>query len=755
MKWNIVQNTTSTFESILSKLSNVQRADDGFSSRCPSHDDHKNSLSLEITSDGIILMKCFAGCEIEAISRSLGITQKDLFPAASPPRKKDRYPGPWLWKEMGLLEDIYDYVDESGVLLFQVLKSNDKEFKQRRPDPKSKGGWNYKLNGTRRVLYRLPELNKRIENGLSVFLVEGEKDCDNVRNLGLCSTTSSGGAGNWNTDYTEVLSKAKEVFIIPDNDPAGKKLAWDVKSLLPNAVVVELPGLPNKGDVSDWIETGGTAEELKLLAAEAQKNPLECPEEFKQNPVKKIDQRKVLTSKAPLPIARMLLKEKFTDKKGRLTIRRYNDQFYRFKGASYERYEDEDLKAVLYAFLDKLFISKKNAYEPFNPKIQDLKEIKSALGALDCLVDRKHSLPVWLGPGYELEPHKVAVLNDGLLDLEIRELYPPNPDFFNVNSLPVSFDKNFGEPLEWLRFLGQLWPNDPESIKCLQEIFGYLLCSDTRQQKIFLICGPRRAGKGIIAKILEKLIGSDNICAPKLSRMDQNFASQTFIEKSLAIFSDARVSGRSDDISVVEDLLTISGNDTVNIHRKHKTDWIGRLGTRFLLFSNEIPQLRDSSGALAGRLIALELKNSFYGKEDLDLIVKLSDEIPGILNWSVDGWGSLENRGYFVQPRSGSELLQDFEGLSSPIAQFVNDRCILHCDNYVSSKALFDSWVSWCDETGIKIQGTTQQLGRNLKAAFPGLGTPKMRKKVRCYLGIALKHEKCRSEKDRDDRDLL
>jgi 5S rRNA maturation endonuclease (ribonuclease M5) len=169
-----------------------------------------------------------------------------------------------------LIPTAYDYRDEKGELLYQVCRMNPKGFFQRRPDGNS--GWVNRLDGVHRVLYRLPELLSADEQK-TVYLCEGEKDCDALRKLGLVATTNSGGAEKWSDDYSEAL-RGRDVVILPDNDEAGKRHATQVaKSLNGIAAsikVVELPELSEHGDVSDWLAAGGTVEQLAVMVDEAE-----------------------------------------------------------------------------------------------------------------------------------------------------------------------------------------------------------------------------------------------------------------------------------------------------------------------------------------------------------------------------------------------------------------------------------------------------------------------------------------------------
>src|SRR5205823_5393204 len=128
--------------------------------------------------------------------------------------------------------------------------------------------------------------------------------------------------------------------------------------------------------------------------------------------------------------------------------------------------------------------------------------------------------------------------------------------------------------------LSSVWPDDPEAIGTLQEWFGYLLTPDTRQQKILFMVGPRRGGKGTVARVLRELVGADNLAGPTLGSLATNFGLSSLLGKSVAVISDARMSGRTDSAAVTERLLSISGEDTLTIDRKHRDPLTVKLPTR-------------------------------------------------------------------------------------------------------------------------------------------------------------------------------
>jgi hypothetical protein len=278
---NIIPENTKLFN-ILSRLEGVKRCGNGWQAHCPAHDDRKQSLHVSEGKDGRVLVHCHAGCSVDDVCAAVGLGTKDLFPE---PERKRKQAGP------GEVIATYDYKDASGKLLFQVCRTADKRFFQRRPD--GKGGWVNGLSNIKPVLYRLPEVLQAVQRGDTVFIPEGEKDVDNLARLGLTATTSPMGAGKWRDYYSDWLKSANCV-ILPDNDEPGRKHAEQVaRSLTARGCrvrVVELPGLPPKGDVSDWLAAGGGKDELLRLAAEAPE--WEPSKQAKREKAKKEDERK-------------------------------------------------------------------------------------------------------------------------------------------------------------------------------------------------------------------------------------------------------------------------------------------------------------------------------------------------------------------------------------------------------------------------------------------------------------------------------
>lgn len=231
---------------VLHALQGVKRSGDGWTARCPAHDDKRNSLSVKEGDGGRVLLYCYAGCSFQEINTALGIRNNGSRSFVA----------------------TYDYRDERGELLFQSVRLEPKGFFQRRAEGTE---WSNNLNGVRRVIYRLPELLAAPPDEM-VCVVEGEKDADRLASLGLVATTNAGGAGKWRDEYSQLLL-GRKVVILPDNDEPGakhaEKVAQSLRGVASCVCILALPNLPPKGDVSDWLDAGGTVEELRRLIENA------------------------------------------------------------------------------------------------------------------------------------------------------------------------------------------------------------------------------------------------------------------------------------------------------------------------------------------------------------------------------------------------------------------------------------------------------------------------------------------------------
>jgi len=229
----------------------------GYKARCPVHGDHDPSLSIDPGDQGVVLKCRSKACPVEDILAAVGLTTRDLFyvPRDAPAKPQGR----------ATIVATYAYTDATGTVLYEAVRFAPKDFRQRQPD--GKGGWTWSMQGVRRVPYALD----RLQGEELVYVVEGEKDAEALWGLGIPATTNIGGAGKWTPECSAALVEAgcKYVAVLPDNDPpglaSGRQVADDCTKAGLVVKLVPLPGLPPKGDVSDYLATHTKAELVAVV----------------------------------------------------------------------------------------------------------------------------------------------------------------------------------------------------------------------------------------------------------------------------------------------------------------------------------------------------------------------------------------------------------------------------------------------------------------------------------------------------------
>ena len=426
----------------------------------------------------------------------------------------------------------------------------------------------------------------------------------------------------------------------------------------------------------------------------------------------------IILDQGALNHARTFLDSLYSSEEGYKLVH-YSQDFYLYVGTHYEVVEEATIRSKLYTFLDKCKRSgKKGELVPFHPSPAS---VSAAMDAVKSLIHLQNHIntkpPIWLESYVDSNPQAADLisLKNGLFHLKDYLVLPHSLGFFTPNSLPFVYSQASECP-QWMKFLSSVWEDDQESIDCLQEIFGYILSGDTRQQKFFNIIGPRRSGKGTINKILVALLGQHNTVAPQLEELCDTFGLQPWLGKLLASFTDARAPERNRS-AVVSQLLRIVGGDTVTVNRKNKESWSGYLPTRIMIYSNEVLQLTENSNALTGRMLVLKMTKSFYDHEDTDLSVKLEKELSGIFNWAMEGLKRrLARGGHFVQTQSGRSLLELMAELGNPIQTFVEDALEFDATGVVSKDDVFTCYKRWAVKKSI-LPGTELAFKRRFLAA--------------------------------------
>ncbi|MEM9064027.1 MAG: phage/plasmid primase, P4 family [Planctomycetota bacterium] len=717
----------STLDRIASRIEDVTWSPDGtfIRGRCPvpGHDDQRPSFWAGVCGDRVHV-KCHAGCSRGKVLAALGLTESDL---GSFPGVRDDYVNAW------------PYEDEDGDIAYWVVRYPNKHFAIERTTPEGRVDG---LGGTDRIPFNLRGI-MRADHAETVFFVEGEKDAENINDLGGVATTTLGGASSPHlTDLSNLMGR--RVCIVPDHDIAGFRYAMTVFEQLQRAGVASvsillLDGLENKQDVSDWLEAGHTLDELLVLAS-SKAGGLDVLAEY----ITGEGDERVSDPRDVLQLSLGFLNAKYT-LRGDPTLVYYAGDFYAYTEGSYRVIESAHIEKELYLYLAKLKVASKVKGGPARTLLKpDKALIERVRHALSRLRHREidRGTHEWLDARSASVPAKQLLpARNGLVDVQSGMLVPATPQFFCTYHAPMDYDPGAGPPTAWFDFLDDIFDGDTQQMGVLQEFIGLCLTPDVRFHKMLLIVGPPRSGKGTIARVIRGLLGNQSVKGPTLSSLGGEFGLAPLLNAILAIISDARIQRGAAVGQIAERLLSISGEDALTVNRKFKETITVTLQSRLIIMSNELPRLQDSSGALAQRFIVLSLKKSFLGKEDTRLTDRLLADLPGILIWAMEGRRRLYERGKFIQPRAGEEALGMLTELASPVSTFVKECCDLTDGAETSVTDLHGSYRAWCERVGIDHPTPVQTFGRDLLAAHPEVSVSQRGSKesrYRVYRGVRL-----------------
>ena len=559
-----------------------------------------------------------------------------------------------------------------------------------------------------------------------VVVVEGGSDTAAGLSLGLPTIGRPSATGG--VELLKSLLLGRHAAIIGENDQAGRTGAGKVADALVDVCPSVRVAYPPEGvkDLRSWLRSGGTREDV--LAA------IDATGDLVQEQAASIVERV-----EGIPLAENFLNANL-DGMGQPLLRRWRGDWYLFRGSRYSPATDEAVGAAIWRHLETLQTLKKASIVPVKVSQHLVNEVKAALPSRGIFIDDQVEAPLWLDGRNEPNPLDCVSCSNGLLELPAGKLHQHGPEYFSLNGVDYDYDPNAPEPETWLRFLNDLWPDDPASIFTLQQWMGYCLTPDTRHQKSLLLVGPKRSGKGTIARIMSAVLGPANVCAPTLAGLASNFGLSALMGKLLAIISDARLSTRTDQVIVAERVLSITGEDPITIDRKHRDPITVKFPTRIMLLSNELPRVNDSSGAFASRFVILKMERSWYGNEDPNLADKILENRAGILNWAIQGHRDLVEAGRFVQPETGADVVRELEDLGSPVGAFVDERCQVGPGHQVPATTLWQDWSLWCEGQSCD-RGNMQTFARDLRAVVPGLQVTQRRidgARPRVYQGVTL-----------------
>lgn len=376
--------------------------------------------------------------------------------------------------------------------------------------------------------------------------------------------------------------------------------------------------------------------------------------------------------------------------------------------------------------------NKQNVYELkwWNPDSRSLGEVEKALTSLLASPDsatHAHELADLFGTRHDVYPRakQWVLCRNGVLDVATGQVQKVTPLWFSLTRIEADYDHRVDPyaPSRWRDALQAQWSDDPDAITCLQQWFGYVLSGRNDLQRWMMVLGPKGSAKSIIATVLQALIG--NVTELGLDALNDHFGLQRTYESgaTVALMSDMRFGGRDTSMALGR-LLSITGGDTIDVPRKHKSSVPARLPVRFHGTANEMPRISDHSGALISRMLILETTRVFRGtdSDDPDLGRHiLSSELGIVLRWAVEGLALLNAaNGRFTLSDRADELREETADGMSNVRQFVRECCEIGGEHdFVDLNALFKVWGVWAKENK-----TGERMSQNaFRGALKSLGT--------------------------------
>lgn len=688
---------------------------------CPSHDDSHPSASWHTVKHVWTCHVCGAGGGAKHLATALGFDLDRYKPAKT--QVGGKFP-----PAARRIVATYPYRDEAGVVLFESVRYEPKGFTQRQPD--GQGGWIWDLKGVTRVLYHLTELI-HADKALPVYIVEGEKDVDTLTALGLTATTNPQGAGKWRDEYSAFLA-GRHVVTLADNDEPGRKHAEQVaRAVAPVAAsvkLVALPGLPEKGDVSDYLAAGHTVGELIALADDAPAWQAEPPPAAESDAPRETD-----VGNAERLVNLHGLRLRYCESFGWLA----------WDGVRWQK--DAEAEIVRAAIDTAKSIFAEAAVARSDTRARELGEwaLKSqSAGRVAAMIDLARSdIRVAVAPAdFDADPWLLNCEN-GLLDLRTGTLGPHDRAALATKLCPVKYDPS-ARLDAWDKLLTDSTGADTELTSFLQRAAGYSISGSAAEEVILFVSGPQATGKSTFLEALKATLGDYATTADFEAFVKQHNSGGP--RPDIARLAGARVviSIEVEDGKELAEALVknITGGDTVTARELYKKGFEFVPQFTLWLAANHKPKVDSEDGAMWRRIRRVPFE-CVIPKEKRDPKVKaqLRDPKiggPAVLAWAVAGCLAWQRDGLGVPPvveKATEAYRQDMD----PLKDFLAECCELKPQVATVSAALRSAYEGWAKESGdhdllsgrawsdrlriLGLKSGTMRQGKNVSRVWHGI----------------------------------
>ncbi len=338
-----------------------------------------------------------------------------------------------------------------------------------------------------------------------------------------------------------------------------------------------------------------------------------------------------------------------------------------------------------------------------------------------------------------LNPSGFINLANGLLELATGRLLPHSPARRFTYKLPTSHD-SLAECPQFQRFLAEVLPT-PRHRREVQKLFGYCFAQGNPYQTAHAFVGGGNNGKSTLIGVLVALLGKENVAAETLQSLEQKFSAAKLFGKLLNAFADLP----SNPLKQTSTFKTLTGGDQVRAELKFGAIFYFTNSAKLLFSANELPEVNDRTRAFWRRWQLIPFDQDFTGREDRHLLDRLLAELPGILNWALEGRQLLEKDGGFDSELSGEGLKAEWQRRSDTVGWFAKECLEADPRGWVSKEDLYEAYVTFCGVNKASSR-TPEDVGKRLPNHFPNIRTEKRRLapgevQVRGWRGIRLKGE--------------
>jgi P4 family phage/plasmid primase-like protien len=590
---------------------------------------------------------------------------------------------------LGEVVEIYQYKDESGRVLHETLRYEPKNFRQRRPGVTvEEGEWVYSLKDVRTVPYRVPEIlaSDRVE---PIFLVEGEKDVERLEELSedgrdVVATTFPMGAGKWKDSFAKFF-RDRWVVVVPDFDGPGlegaEKVARELFEVCDRVGVLLLDDLWSGAepghDVSDWRDY---CDEVGMMIDEQRGNLMAAAE---RAGLEDLDLFSGLVADGGRGGYRVL-----EDRLARTLVRSENliycgDHFWKWNGRAgiWSKVRE---KTWIDRKVRRVLTSQKGGEEVLNS------------GRVSSIVKLATSERVKFPEELNSVPEGCFPVANGLLDVEKGILYPHRHGHLTTVQIPHPYVPGADCP-EWKKWLAGRH-DDEETVSQIQEVFGYCLGGDINYHSFFFFYGDGGTGKSTCVDVLEWLVGSDNKVALELTELDNPFLRSQLVGKSLYLAKELTTKSFT-HIGLIKAIVS---GDPVSVDVKYGQGFDFRPKGRLVMESNVIAATPDSSGGFERRFIQINFDKVIAAKDrEYGFQERFKAELPGILNWALEGYRRLKKRGRFVHTSRSEEATRDLMKHRAGLSLFLKDGWLEEKEGQselmVSVNEIFELYNDWCE----------------------------------------------------------